>query len=187
LTSIFFIRHAQPDTSWKDDRTRPLTTQGFEDSNEVSTVLSKFNINLIYSSPYKRSFDTIADFAKQRKMTIHTDERFKERKGGINHGSFLQERWNDFAFCEENGETLGSVQKRNIAALTEVIKRHPHKNVAIGTHGTALSVILNYYDSSFDIEYFKQIWFCMPYILRVVFKNESIVKTEEILRINRGY
>jgi len=55
-------------------------------------------------------------------MKIRVDERFKERKFGINYGDFLQRRWDDFDFCEEDGESLGSVQKRNIKALTEVMK-----------------------------------------------------------------
>ena len=37
----FFVRHAQPDMSWRDDRTRPLTKLGFRDTKEVSLVVSK--------------------------------------------------------------------------------------------------------------------------------------------------
>ena len=55
MTSVYLVRHAQPDKSWEDDRTRPLTKLGFEDSKEVSSVLSKFYIDSAYSSPYKRS------------------------------------------------------------------------------------------------------------------------------------
>ena len=187
MTSVFFVRHAQPDMSWRDDRTRPLTKLGLGDTKEVLLALSKMHIDSVYSSPYKRSFDTIAEFAQKNAMKIQVDERFKERKLGINSGDFLQMRWADFDFCEEDGESLGSVQKRNIKALTEVMKGDPNKSIVIGTHGTALSVMLNYFDSSYNIDYFKQIWFCMPYILRVDFESESIIKTEEILRIERGY
>lgn len=34
MTKVYFVRHAQPDFGWEDDRTRPLTTEGKEDSKE---------------------------------------------------------------------------------------------------------------------------------------------------------
>lgn len=32
MTSLFFVRHAQPEAGWPDDRTRPLTPLGLADS-----------------------------------------------------------------------------------------------------------------------------------------------------------
>lgn len=64
MTSIFLVRHAQPDVNWKDGRTRPLTNIGLEDSRKVTLTLEKYNINMLYSSPYKRSMDTIIDLHK---------------------------------------------------------------------------------------------------------------------------
>lgn len=76
-------------------------------------------------------------------------ERFRERKAGVKSGEYLEKRWDDFNFCEINGENLASVQLRNMEALSEVLKKHPNKKIVIGTHGTALSTILNYYDPTF--------------------------------------
>lgn len=28
MTKVYFVRHAQPDFGWEDDRTRPLTAEG---------------------------------------------------------------------------------------------------------------------------------------------------------------
>ena len=28
MTSMYFVRHAQPEHDWKEDRTRPLTEEG---------------------------------------------------------------------------------------------------------------------------------------------------------------
>ena len=39
MTTIYFVRHCKPDSSWQDDRTRPLTQEGFEDSFEVARIL----------------------------------------------------------------------------------------------------------------------------------------------------
>lgn len=187
ITSVFFVRHAQPDENREDDRTKPLTKLGLEDSKRVTAVLEKSEINIFYSSPYKRSMDTILDCANKYNMILHTDERFRERKQGINSGLFLEKRWDDFNFCEENGENLASVQQRNLEALTEILTKHSNQNIVIGTHGTALSTILNYYDPSFRCDGFKGIWLSMPYIIRLDFDGEKLIKTTELLKIDRGY
>ena len=31
MTKVFFVRHAEPEHSWKEDRTRPLTQEGKND------------------------------------------------------------------------------------------------------------------------------------------------------------
>lgn len=176
MTSIFFVRHAQPDIAWEDDRTRPLTDVGLKDSKTVTAVLEKYTIDVYYSSPYKRSIDTIRDCADRL-----------EREKGINSLQYLEKRWQDFSFAEENGESLASVQQRNIEALIEILNKHPDKNIVIGTHGTALSTVLHYYDPSFGLEGFKRIWFSMPYIIRLDFDGERLIKTTELLKVDRGY
>jgi 2,3-bisphosphoglycerate-dependent phosphoglycerate mutase len=187
MTNIIFVRHAQPDDSWEDDRTRPLTALGIADRAYVTETLERFKIHALYSSPYKRSKDTISDYAHKYKMDIHTDERFRERKHGIKNGSFLEERWNDFNFCEENGENLKSVQNRNIEALNEVLDRHPDQSIVIGSHGTALSTILNFYDPTFLCDGFKRIWLSMPYVIRLGFNGKILLDSEELLKLDRGY
>ncbi len=177
----------KPDENWKEDRTRPLTQIGLEDSKKVTEALADYKIDLFYSSPYKRSIDTILDCASKRNLIVHTDERFRERKQGADSFQFLEKRWQDFRFCEEKGECLASVQQRNIQALTEILKQHPDKNIVIGTHGTALSTVLHYYDPTFGLEGFKRIWFSMPYIIKLDFDGEKLIKTTELLKIDRGY
>ena len=73
MTKIFFVRHAQPDHMWDDDRTRPLTTEGKADSEIVLDFLKDKKIDAFYSSPYKRSFDTISDTAVFFGKEIITD------------------------------------------------------------------------------------------------------------------
>ncbi len=35
MTKIYFVRHAQSEHAWEEDRTRPLTPEGKEDSKIV--------------------------------------------------------------------------------------------------------------------------------------------------------
>ena len=187
MTKIYFVRHAQPDESWEDDRTRPLTSLGMEDRKAVTACLSAYPIDAFYASPYRRSVDTISGAAQAFGMEIHTDERFRERKQGKNSYDYLQQRWENFDFCEPGGECLRSVQTRNIEAMKEVLLHHPNQSVVIGTHGTALSSILHYYNPAFASADFLRIRLWMPYILRLDFEDGHPGISGELLVVNRGY
>lgn len=184
MTKVYFVRHAQPDVNYEDDRARPLTEEGMRDSEEVTSLLKDRNIDYLMSSPYKRSMDTIKDLADTLHMKIDTDERFRERKAGTgaNNKLMFEKRWSDFNYHEEDGECLADVQKRNISALTKVLKEHKNENIVIATHGTALSTILNYYDNSYNCVSFLKIIDYMPYIVRLDFDEEQkcVSKVEEL-------
>lgn len=104
MTRVYFVRHAQPDHAWRDDRTRPLTEEGRKDAAIVLDFLKDKKIDALYCSPYRRSMDTVAGAAAFFKKEIVTDERLREREGGQggnNHGMF-RKRWADHDFgCED--------------------------------------------------------------------------------------
>ncbi len=189
LTKIYFVRHAQPDFAWKDDRTRPLTAEGREDTRIVLDFLRDKEIDVFYSSPYKRSYDTIADTAVFYGKEIITDERLRERESGIHgnqHGMF-EKRWADHDYCEENGESIHTVQKRNMEALTEILEKNSGKKVVIATHGTALSTILNFYHPDFGCKDFRRIIDWMPYIIELDFSGDELLYEKEHCYIEKEY
>ena len=189
MTKVYFVRHAQPDFSWEEDRTRPLTEEGKHDSAIVLEFLKDKEIDAFYCSPYKRSIDTIADTASFYKMEIMTDERLREReKGpdGNNHGMF-RKRWDDHNYHEEGGESIAMVQERNMAALNEILLDNDGKNIVIGTHGTALSTILNYYDESFGCEEFLRIIDWMPYIIELDFEGTKLTCKYEHCHVEKEF
>ena len=176
MTKIYFVRHAQPEHAWEDDRTRPLTGEGKKDSAIVFEFLKDKHIDAFYSSPYKRSMDTIADSADFFGKDIITDEDLREREkgeNGNNHGMF-QKRWDDHDYHEEGGESIAMVQKRNMRALTEILRDNIDKEVVVGTHGTALSTILNFYDKSFGCDDFLRIVDRMPYVIELDFEGDKL-------------
>jgi len=189
MTKIYFVRHAEPIHSWKDDRTRPLSQEGDSDSKKVTEYFRNFTVDAFISSPYKRSMDTIAGSASQHGMLISTDERFRERQqgGGYKNFEMIRKRWSNFDYCEEGGETLNQVQKRNIEALNEILSTNKDKSIVIGTHGTALSTILNHYDTLFNIDSFFRIIDFIPYILRLDFEGVEYMGSEELLIIEKPY
>jgi len=189
MTSLYFVRHAEPDHGWADDRTRPLTDAGMADSARVTETLYPVRVDAFLSSPYKRSYDTIRAAAADKDMAIITDERLRERKNGplSNVYGMFQKRWADFDCHEEDGESLNMVQRRNMEAVLEILKSHTDENIVIGTHGTALSTIQNYYDPSFCCEDFLRMIDFMPYILRMDFEGTRFIGKEELLIVKKPF
>lgn len=189
MTKVYFVRHAQPEHAWEDDRTRPLTEEGKKDSAIVLDFLKDKQIDAFYCSPYKRSLDTIVDAATFFGKEIVTDERLREReKGpdGNNHGMF-KKRWDDHDYHEEGGESITMVQKRNIEALNKVLLDNPNKAIVIGTHGTALSTILNFYDNSFGCDDFLRIIDWMPYIIELDFEGNHLICKQEHCYVEKEF
>ncbi len=189
MTKVYFVRHAQPKHDWKDDRTRPLTEEGKKDSAIVLEFLKDKKIDAFYCSPYKRSLDTIADAAVFFDKEIITDERLREREKGLdgnNHGMF-QKRWADHDYHEKGGESLAMVQKRNMEALNEILSENIDKEIVVGTHGTALSTILNFYSSDFSSEYFLRIIDWMPYIIELDFEDNKLVGKQEHCHVEKEF
>ena len=185
MTKVYFVRHAKPDISIQDDLTRPLTEEGIKDSKKATEFLLDKDITKVYSSPYKRSIDTIKDFAESMNLEINIIDDFRERKIDDvwieDFNKFAKEQWNNFDYKLPNGESLNEVKKRNVIALKDIIRVNPNQNMVIGTHGTALSTIINYYDENFDYAQFERIKHRMPYIVCITFDGDNAVSIEEFL------
>lgn len=189
MTTIYFVRHAEPVHSYNDDRTRPLTTDGIRDCKLVLDTLKSKRIDKFYCSPYKRSADTIADTANYFGAEIIFDERLREREKGINGNAYgmYEKRWADHDYHEEGGESISMVQKRNVSALMDILRDNKDKNVVIGTHGTALSSIINYYNSDFGCDDFLRIIDWMPYIVEMKFDNQKLISINELAHVSKPF
>ena len=173
MTKVFFVRHAEPNYDNHDDRSRELSPRGMEDRKKVTSFLADKNIDIVISSPFKRAVDTVQDFADKNGLPVEIVEDFRERKvdsGWIeDFASFSKKQWSDFSFKLSDGECLKEVQDRNISALNNVLKQYSGKNIVVGSHGTALSTIINFYDKSFGYDDFERIRFLMPWIVEFSF------------------
>lgn len=61
------------------------------------------------------------------------------------------------------------------------------KKIVIGTHGTALSTILNYYDSEFGCSDFLRIIDWMPYIIELDFDGDKLLSIVEHCYIEKVF
>ena len=57
----------------------------------------------------------------------------------------------------------------------------------IGTHGTALSSIMNYYNPQFGCEDFLRIIDWMPYIVEMDFEGQNLVNLKELVYIEKEF
>ena len=185
MTEIYFVRHSISDLSVKDDLSRPLTKEGLIKAEELLTIFDKIHIDLIFSSPYKRTVDTVEPIALNKKLDIKIEEDFRERKidGWIeNFNEYSKKQWEDFGYKSGKGESLSEVQSRNIKALEKILADNTDKRIIIGTHGTALSTILNYYDNTYQFNDFTKIVNIMPYVVKMEFEKNDYLGRMDILR-----
>lgn len=192
MTTIYFIRHAQPDYSVHDDAIRPLTPEGTEDRKLVTDFLSNKHIQIVLSSPYKRAVDTVRDFADKNTLPIHIIDDFRERKVDSvwieDFWDYVKKQWDDFSYKYSDGECLQEVRDRNIKALNKVLSYYKDKNIVIGTHGTALSQIIHHYDESYGYDDFMEMVDIMPWVVKMTFEDTQCIDIQKInlFKLNGG-
>ncbi|MBO5383310.1 MAG: histidine phosphatase family protein [Ruminococcus sp.] len=183
MTIVYFVRHAEPNYTNHDDQSRELTAKGIQDRTLVTKFLSVKEFTVAFSSPYKRAIDTIQEFTDIQNLKITTLHDLRERRIDSDwipdFNAFSKKQWEDFKYKLSDGECLLEVQNRNISALLSILRQYKDKNIVIGTHGTALSTIINYYDSTFGYSDFVRIKSLMPWIVRMSFDGEKCIDIEQ--------
>ena len=190
MTTLYFVRHAQPDYRTGDNPTFALSEEGEKDALSAADHLKDIRFDAADSSPYRRSIDTIRPIILSQKLKLKTDIRLRERDNagrGSNTPEMFRRRWNDFDYHEAGGESLRSTQDRNIAAVSDILHEFTDKTVLIGTHGTALAVILNYYDPSFGLNGFLRMIDFMPCIIRMTFDGAQLSEQKELFYIKKEF
>ena len=156
---------------------RPLSEEGWKKAYDLIKIFENVHIDNIFSSPYKRAIQTLEPIAKNKDMEINIIDDFRERK--VSDGwvdkfmEYSEKQWKDFMYKLENGESLSEVQYRNIKSLEKILEEYNGKTLIIGTHGTALSTIINFYDKTFNFDKFVEIMNIMPYIVKFEFGKNS--------------
>lgn len=183
MTTVYFVRHAEPNLGNHDEVTRELTEKGLQDRRLVTAFLSDKNVDVVLSSPYKRAVDTVRDSAESKGLGVGLVDDFRERKvesGWIeDFDSFCKSQWEDFDYKLTDGESLGEVQERNINILERILHLYEGKTIVVGSHGTALSTIINYYDKAFGYSEFEKIKRLMPWIVKFTFEGTKCLNIQQ--------
>ncbi|MBS4538913.1 histidine phosphatase family protein [Clostridium sp. D2Q-11] len=183
ITELIMVRHAKVNYT-PDDRKRALSKEGENQRQDVLNILKKKEIDLIYSSPFKRAIDTIKPYADFKGMEINIIENLRERKISDvfidDFDSFANNQWKDFDYKLNKGESLREVRERGLKSIESIIRDNRGKRIVIGTHGTFLGVMLNHYEKKCDYRFWRKIK--MPAIISIKYNENdeviSIVETE---------
>ena len=187
ITTVYFVRHAQPDRgpdSPYTDKTYPLTDKGKSDSHKVTAFFKDKKIQAVISSPYVRAVDTVKGVAKAIRAEIELVDDFRERAITDrwleieDFKKFAVRQWEDFDYKLPAGESAREVQERNMKALYQVLEDHGGKNIVIGCHGMSLSTVINFYDKNHTNKQLAEM--PMPWICKMTFDGRELKKMENI-------
>lgn len=188
MTELYFVRHSKI-VYTHDDFSRQLSEEGKKYVPLVTEAFKDIELDAIVSSPYIRVIDTIKDVAEMKCLKIETYHDLRERKVANefidDFHTFTTNQWHDFDFKLDGGESINEVQKRGSAALEDVMQKYEKKKVLVGTHGTFMSVMLNYYDPAIDLEFWRHVK--MPDIYKATFEQvEGRFKMTSLENIDLG-
>lgn len=173
---IYFVRHCEPNYDNHNDQERELTAKGLLDCQKITQFFKDKKVDAIYASTFKRAYDTVKDLADDKGLSIIQQEEFCERKISDewidDFNTFAQKQWQDFNYALPNGESLKQVQIRHLTALNALLKS-THSVIVIGSHGTALSALIHYYEPTFDYQAFCQIKSLFPFIVKMTFDDNT--------------
>lgn len=179
MTTIYFIRHAEPDLSQKDELHRPLTTKGKIDSIRLSEYFGNKDVDYVYSSPFRRAVETVKPLAEKFSKTIYLERDFRERKIADawidDYEDFLEHQWTDFLYRRREGECLETVQARSVAATNMLLIKHMNKSIVVGTHENALGTVIKHYTDRFGFDEISRVRTLRPWIVEFKFNGIECV------------
>lgn len=187
VTNVYLVRHAHS-VYTPDERGRPLSTGGHARARAVAEVLAPCGITALISSPYKRAVQTIEPLAKALNTDIIIVEDLRERTlGSLLAEDFLtaaEKTWENFDLKFPGGESNREAQQRGIEAIYKLIREFDGQRIAVATHGTLMSLIMNHFDKRFDFEFWASL--TMPDIYRLDFESGHYLSASRIWSDTEG-
>ncbi len=181
-TTIYMVRHAESPYDEGDERTRGLTEKGKRNAEKVTKLLIGEGIDMVISSPYSRAVLSVEGLAQHLNVEVETFENLRERNFSSEYIHDLmyeiRENFYNFDYALPGGESNADCQKRAIEALKAILKEHQGKSVVIGTHGLVMTLMMNYFDSTYGLEFLDQLK--KPDIYKMEFED---LKLKEVSRI----
>ena len=191
MTTIYFMRHSEAlkynninnnDSLQVQNEKWILTKNGEKIAKEKSESKELQDFDIVFSSNYVRAIGTAKYFSSDK---INIDERFGERKFGINSwdelpSDFGERQFNDLNYKIGNGESINDVIRREEEALDDILNNYKEKKVLIVGHSTAIASLLSKwciinYDGPYkynDIEFFDGKWNCCE-TFKLEFDNDK--------------
>lgn len=118
---FYFFRHGQRDSIEVDSA---LNEIGINQAKKLADYLSDKNIQIVYSSPLKRSVDTAKIAINNSNIKIITDNRLVEAAFGF---------W--YSDEDPRQQKINDNFNRIKSCLNQIIETDNHSNIAISSHG----------------------------------------------------
>ncbi|MDD5567441.1 MAG: histidine phosphatase family protein [Patescibacteria group bacterium] len=169
MTRVYLARHGVTDFN---DQGRylgrsdvSLNELGRKQAEETKDRISKFNIDIVISSPLKRAIET-ANIIKPSDLEILSESAFIERSVGVYEGLtkdeakgkypelFARNVTRIFNEAPTNGETILDAQNRVFTALYIIGKVYIGKDVLIVTHAFVAKVVNKYFNQNLSEQEF---------------------------------
>ncbi|OZQ62962.1 histidine phosphatase family protein [Paenibacillus sp. VTT E-133280] len=186
-TFIYMVRHGEsPKLPGGTERSRGLTAKGEADARKITEKLRFEGIEVFYSSPYLRAIHTITGLAQELGAEIQSIEDLREIH--FLDGNrimpdqqlypLLATMFADTDFVPVGGESIHACQKRSVSVLQDILKQHSGQKVAIGTHGAVMTLMMNYFDAKYDLDFLLQT--TKPDIYKMEFTGAALVGVERL-------
>jgi 2,3-bisphosphoglycerate-dependent phosphoglycerate mutase len=179
-TIVYLVRHAHAD--WAADESRPLSESGRAAAETIAALLSTIPVAAIYSSPARRSIQTVELLAQRLGVRVGVVPELRERHVPVvPAGDFeriVRETWRVPTQATADGESNAVAQTRGLTAVHQFIMRHAGQHVVVATHGNLLALILNGFDSSFGYEFWRELSF--PDVYELEFEATVLIRVRRI-------
>lgn len=146
MTTIYLIRHSEPlKLVGVVNEEIPLSPNGELKAKELADLEELMNIDLIYSSEYKRAISTARYIALENNLVLNITDKLNERRlGDIN--SVPKSFWLTQLYEEDAKATLGESRKevceRMLELINYILDNYNDKRIVLVSHGAAITFLL---------------------------------------------
>ncbi len=157
MTRLVLIRHGETDWNvegrYQGQADPPLNAKGLAQARQVAEALKTVGIQVIYSSPLQRAWQTAEIIARVLEVPLFPEPRLMEIHQGEWQGRLRSEiavqypelfrQWlvDPWHVTPPGGESLHQVQARVHAAVDDILVRHPGETVGLVTHRIPIALI----------------------------------------------
>jgi probable phosphoglycerate mutase len=132
-----------------------LSERGVEQADAAAKRLAVLPIAAVYASPIERTTQTAEKIASHHQLTVEPLPGVVE----ADYGDWTGQKLADLAKTPEwsvvqvtpsraqfpNGETIMAMQTRTVAAIEEIVRRHPHETVVIVSHADPIKSAIAFF------------------------------------------
>jgi 2,3-bisphosphoglycerate-dependent phosphoglycerate mutase len=173
VKTVYLVRHASAEG-------QPIHAQLTEQGRKQALALVDFfklkDIDIIYSSPFKRALDTIRPLSDTKKVKIIEDNRLGERVlSTVNFKDWrekLKQSFDDFELVFEGGESHSAGMERAKSFLEDVLCSH-HENIMLVSHGNMTTLLMRYCNQSFGYDCLMEM--TNPDVFEIVVSDERTI------------